>query len=93
LDTLVVKLLKTEVRGAVDQIVEWLAVPYLLLASVLVVIQLEDFSLDKSVDYSDVTCEGKFHQEGALLLLSTFEVRCCPSPTLSFSSRYDTLGH
>jgi hypothetical protein len=37
--------------------------------------QLEDFSLDKSADYSDTSCEGRFHQEAALVLLSTFEVK------------------
>lgn len=36
--------------------------------------ELEDFSLDKSADYSDTSCEGRFHQEAALVLLSTFEV-------------------
>lgn len=42
--------------------------------SIWVSFQLEDFHLDKSADYSDVTCEGRFHQEAALLLLSTWEV-------------------
>ncbi len=41
--------------------------------------QLEDFSLDKSADYSDTSCEGRFHQEAALVLLSTFEVKKNPS--------------
>ncbi len=41
----------------------------------LVKAELEDFGLDPSADYSDVTCEGKFNKEAAIQLLSVYEVR------------------